>query len=321
MVRVTGTSAAEEGSGAGRGYLVRHRTEYVYEDEVSASYGRAYLTPRDAPGQWTRRSSLDVDPEPALVHHAEDFFGNPSVYVEVHTEHTRLVVTAESEVEVRRDGLDPTSLDGPGGWTWEQARDEVTAADPVTARQFLLPSPQVALVPEVRRYAAAVFGPGRGVGDAVTGLVHAVYADFAYRPGATTVTTPLSDVLARREGVCQDFAHLAVACLRVAGLPARYVSGYLETQPPPGQARLQGADASHAWVSVLLPELGWVDLDPTNDRVVDDDYVVTAWGRDYTDVPPLKGVIFTESAGSSMTVEVDVLRREPARPPSRGPGG
>jgi transglutaminase-like putative cysteine protease len=124
----------------------------------------------------------------------------------------------------------------------------------------------------------------------------------------TTVSTPLTEVLERREGVCQDFAHLAVACLRGVGLPARYVSGYLETLPPPGRPRLQGADASHAWAAVLLPELGWVDLDPTNDRVVDDDYVITAWGRDYSDVPPLKGVIFTESKESTLDVAVDVLR-------------
>lgn len=294
-----------------RGYLVRHRTEYVYDDEVTASYGRAYLTPRDAPGQWTRRSEVHVDPEPVLIRPSEDFFGNPSVYVEVHSEHQRLVVTGESEVEVDRT---PADLDALDGWTWEQARDALGdwplggPVDPVAAREFLLPSPQVGFPASVQQYATAIFRPGRRVGDAVRELVRTIHADFTYRPGVTTVTTPLVEVLQRREGVCQDFAHLAVACLRASGLPARYVSGYLETQPPPGRPRLQGADASHAWVSVLLPELGWVDVDPTNDRVVDGDYVITAWGRDYTDVPPLKGVIFTESSKSTMTVAVDVLR-------------
>jgi transglutaminase-like putative cysteine protease len=310
----------------GRTYLVRHRTEYVYEDQVTASYGRAYLVPREAPGQWTRRSDVRVEPTPTLLQASEDFFGNSSVYVEIQAEHTRLVVTAESEVEVNRPVPDLAALDGPDGWTWERARDAVGRApddardDPVAARQFVLPSPQVAFPAEVRAYAAQVFRPGRGVGDAVCALVHAVHADFAYRPGATTVTTPLRDVLRRREGVCQDFAHLVVACLRLSGLPARYVSGYLETQPPPGKPKLQGADASHAWASVLLPEYGWVDLDPTNDRLVDDDYVVTAWGRDYTDVPPLKGVIFTESSGSTMTVAVDVLRLEPPPAPNLAVG-
>jgi transglutaminase-like putative cysteine protease len=299
---------------SGRSYLVRHRTEYVYEEEVTASYGRAYLTPRDAPGQWTRRSEVRVDPQPELLHASEDFFGNPSVYVEVHTEHTRLVVTGESEVEVDRPVPDLTGIDG---WTWERAGEtpgdwpDGGTVDALAARQFVLPSPQVGFPPEVRGYANAVFRPGRGVGSAVLDLVRTIHADFAYTPGATTVTTPLRDVLRRRKGVCQDFAHLAVACLRVAGLPARYVSGYLETQPPPGQPKRQGADASHAWASVLLPELGWVDLDPTNDRLVDDGYVVTAWGRDYTDVPPLKGVIFTESSKSTLSVAVDVVRTTP----------
>jgi transglutaminase-like putative cysteine protease len=301
-----------------RGYRVRHRTEYSYDEEVTASYGRAYLTPRDVPGQWTRRSRIDIDPRPALLRAGEDFYGNSTAYVEVQAAHVRLVVTAESEVQVDRPAPDLAALDG---WTWESAAAAAAdwpvggPVDPLGAREFLLPSPQVAISPEVRGYAAAVFRPGRAVGDAVRDLVRGIHADFRYRPGATTVTTPLREVLQHREGVCQDFAHLAIACLRASGLPARYVSGYLETRPPPGRPRLQGADASHAWASVLLPDLGWVDIDPTNDRIVDDDYVVTAWGRDYTDVPPLKGVIFTESSRSSMAVAVDVVRipDEPAR--------
>jgi transglutaminase-like putative cysteine protease len=303
-----------------RAYRVVHRTEYVYDDQVSASYGRAYLTPRDVPGQWTRRTGIDVTPSPDLVSEAEDFFGNLSAYVEVHTPHDRLTVIATSEVVVDRPAPDLASIDG---WTWERARDAVpdwpavppgpsgtpgSAVDPVAARGFLLPSPQAGFEPGVASFAAETFTPERGVGEAVRALVARIHDGFAYRPGVTSVTTPLSEVLTRREGVCQDFAHLAVACLRRVGLPARYVSGYLETQPPPGRPRLQGADASHAWASVLLPELGWVDVDPTNDRLVDDDYVVTAWGRDYTDVPPLRGVIFTESTKSTLEVAVDVVR-------------
>lgn len=175
-------------------------------------------------------------------------------------------------------------------------------------RSFLLPSPLVAFGPAVQAWACEVFTPGRPVGHAVTALVHRIHEEFTYHSGVTSVRTTLPEVLDRRAGVCQDFAHLAVGALRWAGLPARYVSGYLETRPPPGRSRLQGVDASHAWASVLLPELGWVDLDPTNDQLVDERYVVTAWGRDYSDVPPLQGVIFTEGEGSSLTVEVDVLR-------------
>ena len=289
---------------SGRRYRVSHRTVYSYDDEVTASYGRAYLTPRDVPGQWTRDTRIDVSPTPGLLNPSEDFFGNTSVYVEVLVPHTRLTVTAVSEVEVDRPIPSLASIDD---WTWERARD-AAPVDPVQAGQFLLPSPRAGLSKEVREYAGRIFPPGRAVGEAVRDLVRAIHADFAYKPGVTTVSTPLTEVLKRREGVCQDFAHLAVACLREVGLPARYVSGYLETLPPPGRPRLQGADASHAWASVLLPQLGWVDIDPTNDRVVDDDYVITAWGRDYSDVPPLRGVIFTESKKSTLDVAVDVIR-------------
>ena len=301
---------------SGRRYRVGHRTVYGYDQEVTASYGRAYLTPRDGPGQWTRDNTIDVSPTPDLLSPSEDFFGNTSVYLEVHRPHTRLIVEATSQVEVNRTIPDLSRLDS---WTWERAAETVldgsraptahpAGLDRVAARQFLLPSPRATSSEQVRAYAERVFTPGRAVADAVLGLMTCIHTEFAYTPGVTTVATPLTQVLTRREGVCQDFAHLAVACLRAVGLPARYVSGYLETRPPPGRPRLQGADASHAWVSVLLPELGWVDLDPTNDRVVDDDYVVTAWGRDYSDVPPLRGVIFTESTKSTLDVAVDVVR-------------
>jgi transglutaminase-like putative cysteine protease len=296
---------------SGRRYRVSHRTVYSYDDEVTASYGRAYLTPRDVSGQWTRDTTIEVSPTPGLVTPSEDYFGNTSVYVEVQVPHSRLTVTAVSQVGVDRPIPELASIDG---WTWEQARDGSTdwpdggPVDRVQVREFLMPSPRVAFSNEVREYSGRIFTPGRGVGSAVRDLVRAIHADFAYKPGVTTVSTPLTEVLQRREGVCQDFAHLAVACLRAVGLPARYVSGYLETLPPPGRPRLQGADASHAWASVLLPELGWVDVDPTNDRVVDDDYVITAWGRDYSDVPPLRGVIFTESKKSTLDVAVDVIR-------------
>jgi transglutaminase-like putative cysteine protease len=185
---------------------------------------------------------------------------------------------------------------------------------------FLLRSPRLALRGKLPEFARGVLEPGRPLGETLRHLVATIFQDFAYRSGATTVSTTLDDVLTRREGVCQDFAHLAVAVLRWAGLPARYVSGYLETVPPPGQPKLQGVDASHAWASVLVPNLGWVDLDPTNNQVVDAGYVVTAWGRDYTDVPPLKGVIFTESADSTLRVAVDVIRLPPPTPGTAAAG-
>jgi len=291
-----------------RVYQVTHTTRYSYEREVTESYGRAHLAPRDVIGQTCLSHRLSVAPAPQRVHEEQDFYGNRSAYVEVLTPHAELAVTASSRVRVDRAVVELDRVSTP----WEQAGPDALATlddpeDALRAKDFLLPSIHVPVGGRVPAFAGEIFTPGRGAGEAVRELIHRVYTDFAYRPGVTSVSTTLDEVLARREGVCQDFAHLAVACLRGAGLPARYVSGYLETLPPPGQATLLGADASHAWVSVLLPGLGWVDLDPTNDRVVDDTYIVTAWGRDYADVPPLKGVIFTEGKVSRLTVAVDVL--------------
>lgn len=288
--------------GGPRVYEVTHRTRYTYGGDVTASYGRAHLVPREAPGQHVRHSRLEVTPEPDLLTERIDYFGNRSAYVEVRRPHTELMVTAASVVEVSRGPADLATFDG---WTVGQA----AAADrDLEAVDFTLLSGQVEPDEAVREYARAVLPPDRPLGAALADLVHRIHADIAYVPGATSVTTSLPEVLQRREGVCQDFAHLAVGCLRLAGLPARYVSGYLETMPPPGRPKLQGADASHAWFSVRVPEVGWVDLDPTNDQPADARYVVTAWGRDYTDVPPLKGVIFTESTTSTLSVAVDVVR-------------
>jgi transglutaminase-like putative cysteine protease len=290
-----------------RQYEVRHRTEYTYDDEVTASYGWACLTPRDRSDQVCRSTRVEVTPTAALISSSTDFFGNRASYFEVHEPHQQLVVTATSVVDVDRTAADLDVLDR---WTWEQARDQLRA-DPRLQREeadFLLPSPRLPLARSLPAFAATLLEPGRPLGQTLRQLVQTIYRDFAFNAAATTVTSTLEDLLTRRAGVCQDFAHLAVATLRLAGLPARYVSGYLETLPPPGKPKLQGVDASHAWVSVLVPELGWVDLDPTNNKVVDDAYVVTAWGRDYTDVPPLKGVIFTEGSASTLKVAVDVTR-------------
>jgi transglutaminase-like putative cysteine protease len=289
-----------------RRYAVVHRTEYGYDDVVTSSFGLTHLLPRTTEHQRALTSALEIDPEPADVREHRDFFGNRAAYVEVDAGHRRLVVTARSEVEVDRSAApDLASLTTP----WEQVRDALTGElepDLLDARQFVLASPLVPAWAEVAAYAGQVFTPGRAVGAALADLIDRIHTDFAYKPGATTVKTTLPELLRKREGVCQDFAHLAVAMLRSVGLAARYVSGYLETTPPPGRARLIGADASHAWVATYLPDLGWFEIDPTNDKVVDDRYVVVAHGRDYGDVTPVQGVIFTESKKSSLRVEVDL---------------
>jgi transglutaminase-like putative cysteine protease len=288
-------------------YRVMHRTEYEYELDVSSSYSQLHLLPRDLPRQRCRSAEVVVTPSPDDYRERVDYFGNRVVYVAVHHAHRALSVTATSivEVEERAEGL---SLFGQR--PWEEARDAVQSGevpDPVEAAQFVLDSPLVELSETYREYAAASFTPGRHLLDAVTSLCSRIYADFAYAPGSTSVTTPLCEVFDQREGVCQDFAHVGIACLRSIGLPARYVSGYLETDPPPGRAKLSGVDGSHAWFSVLVPDAGWLDVDPTNDQLVSSRYVVTAQGRDYTDVPPLNGVIYTEGKTESLRVLVDVV--------------
>ncbi len=290
-------------------YRVTHRTEYHYESDVTSSYGDLYVLPRNAPGQLCRSSTVRIEPQPHDYRERTDFFGNRAAYFAVLEPHTRLTVTAESIVDVNR----PAAMLLPVDQAWETIRDRLhldPADDAFDARGFVLPSPKVAVTPDVAEYAARSFPPGRPLTEALVDLTARVYNDFTYEPGSTSVRTTLSELLECRKGVCQDFAHLAVGCLRSVGLAGRYVSGYLETVPPAGQARLVGADVSHAWASVFVPDAGWVDLDPTNNRFVSDRYVTNAFGRDYGDVSPLKGVIYTESRDNELQVSVDVVPLE-----------
>jgi transglutaminase-like putative cysteine protease len=287
-----------------RRYRVRHVTRYTYSGVLEACYNRGVLQPREAPGQQVISSEVLATPPSELVSSHTDYYGNSSVYLECRAPTTELVIAATSVLEVDRTPPDIAALDV---WTVAGAAAHLAEhADPVEFAEFTLPSPQVALGSEVHAYAASVLRPERPLGEAVEALVHRIHADFRYRKGATSVRTTLAELLELRQGVCQDFAHLAVGCLRAVGLPARYVSGYLETAPPPGRPKLQGADATHAWASVLTPSGDWLDLDPTNDHFIDSRYLLTAWGRDFSDVSPLRGVVFTEAATSKLVVEVDV---------------
>jgi len=287
-------------------YRVVHRTEYRYGSEVSSSYGELYLLPRDVPGQECQSSKVLIDPEPHDYRERTDYYGNRVAYFTVLEPHTRLSITAESIVAVTRPATVPLAVDQ----AWENVRERLQVNPTVEAvgtSDFLFDSPKVIVSPAIAAYAAQSFPAGRPLGEALTELTSRIHGDFAYEPGATSVRTTLSELLERRKGVCQDFAHLAVGCLRSAGLAARYVSGYLETIPPPGDARLVGSDVSHAWASVFVPDAGWVDFDPTNDRFVSDRYVTNAYGRDYGDVSPVKGIIYTESKKNELNVSVDVV--------------
>jgi transglutaminase-like putative cysteine protease len=288
-------------------YEVTHRTEYRYESDVSHSYGQLHLLPRDIPGQRCHTAQVVVEPIPEDYRERLDYFGNRVSYLAIHRRHREFSVTAKSVVEVDER---PSGQSLFGQQSWEEARDAVRdgkVLDPLDALQYSLDSPLVQAADAFADYAATTFTAGRPLLEAVTELCHRVHADFDYVPGSTSVGTPLPEVFDQRKGVCQDFAHVGIACLRSIGLPARYVSGYLETDPPPGRAKLKGADGSHAWLSVLVPQAGWLDLDPTNDKLVNNRYVVTAIGRDYSDVPPLSGVIYTEGKTESLRVIVDVV--------------
>lgn len=292
-------------------YAVTHRTRYRYDADVTDSLAVAHLTPRNLPWQAVDDALVRVEPEPADSSQSLDHFGNVVTYLQVTTPHRELDVVATSHVDVETPWHDVVLVDAP----WDRLRplDDPTLPGAWLAADLALTSPLVDQPDAARRYAATSLVPGRPVGEAVSDLAHRIHDDFAYLPGATTVTSTIDDVLASRAGVCQDFAQLLLSCVRSHGLAARYVSGYLATEPPPGQERLVGADASHAWVAVWLGDDEWLAVDPTNDQLVDDRYVTVAWGRDYGDVPPLKGVIFTDATESSLSVEVDVV-------PTRGTG-
>ncbi|MFC4124212.1 transglutaminase family protein [Nocardia rhizosphaerae] len=291
-----------------RRYRVTHRTTYSYSDEVTSSYGRAYLTPREFPGQRLLEHDIHIDPVPSDRSVGTDVYGNTTTYFHVTAEHRILEVTGESLVDV--DGAAPSERAGADA-AWESARP-TTATGPL-AVEFTLDLMPPEITAEVAAYAAESFPPGRPLLDAVTELNSRIFRDFRYRSGSTTVSTSVADVFAAREGVCQDFARIGAACLRSLGLAARYVSGYLATDPPPGKERMVGIDATHAWAAVWLPGTdagdragGWIAFDPTNDQFADERYVTAAWGRDYQDVPPLRGIIYTDAKQSTITVSVDV---------------
>ncbi len=290
-------------------YRITHRNEYRYDAPVSSSYGEARLVPRRLAHQTsTATPGIEVDPRPLDRSERSDFFGNTTTYFAVEEPHTTLTVTALHEVEV--SGPAPR-LDLTGAVSWEEAVDRLSTSTieaDLDARQFCLGSPLVGSVRGLADYAAPSFVRGRPLLDAVIDLNHRIHADFAYEPGSTSISTSVGEILESRRGVCQDFAHLAIGCVRSMGLPARYVSGYLETEPPPGVERLVGADASHAWFAAYVPDHGWVDLDPTNDLVPQGRHVTAAWGRDYADVTPLKGVVYTAAHDHALAVSVDVER-------------
>jgi len=283
-------------------YRVTHETVYTYSTDVSVSHHVAHLMPRDLPGQRGLSHELILEPTPATRSSRVDYFGNETTIFTMIGAHRRLKVTAVSEVECQTI---QAPLEGPA---WEATRDALAGSSDsalLEAQQFIYPSQCVPKQAASAEYAAESFRPGRSLLDVAVELSSRIHKDFSFDTRATTVATPLEQVWKNRRGVCQDFAHLHISCLRAFGLAARYVSGYLETLPPPGAEKLVGADASHAWVQVFIPPNGWVPLDPTNDLLPSDRHIVLAWGRDFDDVSPIRGVI-VGGGKHTLTVGVDM---------------
>lgn len=286
-------------------YQVRHTTRYQYSEPASLSQNELYLFPRTTPSQSILRPRLVIRPKPAYTHSRRDYFGNHVDIFMVQASHEELAITAESLIETAAPQT-PTAESTPA---WEEVARRLqahAASVDLEASEFAFPSPMIAFHPEVRRYAEPSFPAGAPILEAVLDLTRRIHAEFAYEKGATTIGTPVETVLANRKGVCQDFAHLQIGCLRALGLAARYVSGYLETLPPPGKPKLLGADASHAWLSVFVPDSGWIDVDPTNNLIPGDRHITVAWGRDYSDVTPTKGIVMGGGT-HSQSIKVDVL--------------
>ena len=286
-------------------YRVEHETRYAYRVPVSQSWQLAHLTPRELPWQHVVEHELRIDPATDERREDRDAFGNGVTHFAVYGPHPLLRVRMFSQVEIG-ERPDP---DGAEPIAWEAVRDAVRrepVQDDLAPARLSEPSALVPWSEAARAYAAPSFAPGRDWLEAIVHLRRRIHADFEFEPGATTVSTQVDEVLEQRSGVCQDFAHVMLACLRGQGLPARYVSGYLRTDPPPGRARLLGVDASHAWVAVWSPRHGWVELDPTNDTRADQRYITLAWGADFADVVPLRGVILG-GRGQSMGIAVSVI--------------
>ena len=283
-------------------YRIVHRTTYNYRYPVSVGTHVACLKPRALPHHQLSRSELRIQPRPATRTERVDFFGNILCFFTIRVPHKELVVEARSEVIMEGNATSWPQLPIP----WEEAAQSIPkdhSPAGLEAYQFGFESPRIRLRPEFASYALQSFTPRRPMPEALRDLTARIHKDFRFDSKVTNVRTPTEEVFKKRRGVCQDFAHLQIACLRSLNLAARYVSGYLRTYPPPGQPRLVGADASHAWVSAYCPGIGWLDVDPTNNIVPWNGHVTLAWGRDYGDVSPLRGLIL---GGGTHTLKVAV---------------
>ena len=289
-------------------YRIKHITEYLYGGRVSHCYNMAHLIPRSSLRQTRLHATIKVSPDTGYSSRREDYFGNVAYHFEIQRPHKELIITSIAEVET---GAQHSDFSLELGLSCAQARELLKSsknAEVLFSREFMLDSLMVKALPALRDYARTSFQEDKPLLACVRDLTERIYTDFTYCPESTTVATPLEEVLATKRGVCQDFAHLQIACIRAMGFPAKYVSGYIETLPPPGQEKLVGTDASHAWISVYSPSEGWFEFDPTNNCLAGEQHILTAWGRDYFDVTPLRGVIFGGGENPALNISVDVAR-------------
>jgi transglutaminase-like putative cysteine protease len=292
-------------------YRVRHTSRYGYGKPVDLAAHMVHLRPRPRPFQTIVSEKLTSTPDPERRRDGVDYFGNPVTWLFMDQPHAGFEVTAESVVDVEFPKPPPAAETLP----WEQVAHAARLPGALRDVEFRYGTGMAPIEASSRAYARTSFPPGRPVMEALVDLTTRIYTQFRFRSGVTTISTPVSQVMHRKEGVCQDFSHAMISGLRGLGLPARYTSGYIRTRPPPGQPRRQGADQSHAWVGAWLgPEHGWVDLDPTNGVVVKDEHVLLGWGRDYSDVSPVRGVILGGGGDHWLSVSVD-LEPEPVALP------
>jgi transglutaminase-like putative cysteine protease len=285
-------------------YHLSHRTTYQYTYPVSVGEHVACLKPRSFLHNKLISNALRIHPEPTTFTERTDYFGNLLSFFTIQEPHKELVVESESQVVVDKD----KAAHKVSSLAWEESARPLAGdhtLEGLAAYQFQFESPRIRLRPEFAAYALESFTPGRPMSDALLDLTARIHTDFRFDSKVTTVRTPTEEVFKKRRGVCQDFAHVQIACLRSINVAARYVSGYLRTYPPPGKPRLIGADASHAWVSAYSRDLGWLDMDPTNNVAPTDGHVTLAWGRDYGDVSPLRGLLLG-GGGNTLKVEVDI---------------
>jgi transglutaminase-like putative cysteine protease len=286
-------------------FQIRHTTRYKYSEPASLSQNELYLHPRDTQYQTVLGNRLVIEPKPAFTRSRSDYFGNLVDVFMVQASHRELSITAESLIGTAAPNT-PAASSTPA---WESVAQHLSAHPGETdleAYQFVFPSPMISVSPALKRYGEPSFVEGAPILEAALDLTRRINEEFTYEKGATTVGTAVEALLESKKGVCQDFAHFQIGVMRAYGLAARYVSGYLETLPPPGKPKLLGADASHAWLSVFIPHSGWVDLDPTNNRIPGERHITIAWGRDYGDVTPTKGIVMGGGV-HSQSILVDVL--------------